>query len=457
MHTFYTNPSIFVFTKLKTKMPNTISGFSKLSKSDKIEWLLDTYFNDKTNARALVKGYWNTDDKLQKLHDEFIENTITNYYLPLGVAPNFLINGSHYTIPMAIEESSVVAAASKAAKFWLERGGFKAEVLSTEKIGQVHFMFLGDFKKLQIFFNYVKPKLISETATITKSMERRGGGILDIELRDKSEDVPNYYQLHATFETMDAMGANFINTCLEQFATTLKYEASTYEAFDAKEKDITVIMSILSNYVPQCLVRAEVSCKIKELKSKDIPHPEEFAQKFKQAVSIAEIEPYRAVTHNKGIMNGIDAVVLATGNDFRAVEAGVHAYAAKEGTYSSLTHCTVENGVFRFWIEIPLALGTVGGLTSIHPLVKFALEMLQKPSARDLMQIVAVAGLAQNFGAVKSLTTTGIQEGHMKMHLMNILNQFEATEAEKTKLIEHFKTNVVTHSLVVEAIETLRK
>jgi hydroxymethylglutaryl-CoA reductase len=437
-------------------MPNIISGFSKLSKSEKIEWLLNSYFVDKDSARALVQRYWNSDEKLQKLHDEFIENTITNYYLPLGVAPNFLINDTFYTIPMAIEESSVVAAASKAAKFWLERGGFKAEVISTEKIGQVHFIFKGDFNKLKTFFNHVKPKLISDTASMTQSMERRGGGILDIELRNKSNDLPNYYQLHATFETLDAMGANFINTCLEQFATTFKNEALQYEDFNELEQNITIVMSILSNYVPQCLVRAEVSCKIEDLKSKDIPNPEEFAQKFKQAISIAEIEPYRAVTHNKGIMNGIDAVVLATGNDFRAVEAGVHAYAAKDGSYTSLTHCSIINGIFKFWIEIPLALGTVGGLTSLHPLVKFSLEMLQKPTAKDLMKIVAVAGLAQNFGAVKSLTTTGIQEGHMKMHLMNILNQFEATENEKVKLVEHFKTNVVTHSSVVEAIKSIR-
>ena len=297
-------------------MPNIISGFSKLSKSEKIEWLLNSYFVDKDSARALVQRYWNSDEKLQKLHDEFIENTITNYYLPLGVAPNFLINDTFYTIPMAIEESSVVAAASKAAKFWLERGGFKAEVISTEKIGQVHFIFKGDFNKLKTFFKHVKPKLISDTASMTQSMERRGGGILDIELRNKSNDLPNYYQLHATFETLDAMGANFINTCLEQFATTFKNEALQYEDFNELEQNITIVMSILSNYVPQCLVRAEVSCKIEDLKSKDIPNPEEFAQKFEQAISIAEIEPYRAVTHNKGIMNGIDAVVLATGNDF---------------------------------------------------------------------------------------------------------------------------------------------
>ncbi len=432
-------------------MPNAISGFSKLTKSEKIEWLLDTYFTDKEAARTLVKQYWNTDIKLQKLHDEFIENTITNYYLPLGVAPNFKINDSLYTIPMAIEESSVVAAASKAAKFWHDRGGFKAEVISTQKIGQVHFMYKGDFKKLEDFFKIVKPKIIASASAITKNMERRGGGILDIELRDKSDDLDHYYQLHATFETLDAMGANFINSCLEQFATTFKTEADSN-----LDGNLNIVMSILSNYVPNCLVRAEVSCPISDLKSKDISDPEVFVQKFKQAVNIAEIEPFRAVTHNKGIMNGIDAVVLATGNDFRAVEAGVHAYASRNGQYSSLTHCTIDNGIFKFWIEIPLALGTVGGLTSLHPLVKFSLEMLEKPSAKDLMQIVAVAGLAQNFGALKSLTTTGIQEGHMKMHLMNILNQFEATAIEKTQIVEHFKTHVVTHSAVVDKIEKIR-
>ncbi len=433
-------------------MPNAISGFSKLSKSEKIEWLLDTYFSNKENARNLVHQYWNTDDKLQKLHDEFIENTITNYYLPLGVAPNFSINNKLYTIPMAIEESSVVAAASKSAKFWLDRGGFKTEVISTEKIGQVHFTFDGDFEALQAFFKNIKPKLFEDTKAITKNMERRGGGILDIELRNKSEDLEHYYQLHATFETLDAMGANFINSCLEQFAKTFIQEAEKQLV-----GELEIVMSILSNYVPNCLVKAEVSCLIEDLKSKDISNPTLFAQKFKQAVNIAEVEPYRAVTHNKGIMNGIDAVVLATGNDFRAVEAGVHAYASKGGRYTSLTHCSIEDNIFKFWIEIPLALGTVGGLTSLHPLVKFALEMLENPSAKDLMQIVAVAGLAQNFAAVKSLTTTGIQEGHMKMHLLNILNQFEATAEEKEKIVEHFKINVVTHSAVVEAIENIRK
>ena len=437
-------------------MSKTISGFSKLSKSKKIDWIVDTYFLNAESARGVLKQYWNSNDTLQQLHDEFIENTITNYYLPLGVAPNFLINNKLYTIPMAIEESSVVAAASKAAKFWLERGGFKTKVISTTKIGQVHFIYKGDFEKLKQFFSLVKSKLFETTEAITRNMKKRGGGILDIELRDKTTDIDSYYQLHASFETLDAMGANFINSCLEQFAKTFKFEALSFKLFSETEKHIEIIMSILSNYVPDCLVRAEVSCKIEDLSDNSSISGEAFANKFIQAVRIAEVEPYRAVTHNKGIMNGIDAVVLATGNDFRAVEAGVHAYASKSGKYSSLTHVKVEQGLFTFWMEIPLALGTVGGLTGLHPLVKLALELLHKPSAKELMQIVAVAGLAQNFAALRSLTTTGIQQGHMKMHLMNILNQFEANDAEKKYITEHFKTNVVTHSAVIEALKKLR-
>ncbi|MFT5217141.1 MAG: hydroxymethylglutaryl-CoA reductase [Glaciecola sp.] len=436
-------------------MSKYVSGFSKLTKSAKINWIVDTYFANNKEAKSILKQYWNSNIQLQNLHDEFIENTITNYYLPFGVAPNFLINGTHYTIPMAIEESSVVAAASKAAKFWLDRGGFKTEVISTTKIGQVHFMYKGDFKLLQTYFEFIKPQLAVDTKSITKNMERRGGGILDIELIDKTKSLDNYYQLHASFETQDAMGANFINSCLEQFAKTFKENAENFEGLNSDELEI--IMSILSNYVPNCLVRAEVSCKVSELNEDETISSEEFASKFLQAIKIAEIEPYRAVTHNKGIMNGIDAVILATGNDFRAVEAGVHAYASRNGSYSSLTHASITNGVFKFWMEIPLALGTVGGLTNLHPLVKLSLELLGKPGAKELMQIVAVAGLAQNFAALRSLTTTGIQEGHMKMHLMNILNQFNATDQEKKTIVEHFKTNVVTHSAVVDVIEKLRK
>ncbi|WP_417942764.1 hydroxymethylglutaryl-CoA reductase, degradative [Flavobacterium sp. RS13.1] len=432
-------------------MNNAVAGFSKLSKKEKMNWIAKEFFSNPEEAQNIIRNYWNSDEKLQQLHDEFIENTITNLYIPLGVAPNFLINGKYKTIPMAIEESSVVAAASKSAKYWATRGGFKATVIDTEKIGQVHFTFSGDAEKLEDLFNQIKPKFFSDTQSITKNMQQRGGGILDIQLKDKRNLLENYFQLHATFETKDSMGANFINSCLEQFATTLKEQAQNAGL------EVQVIMSILSNYVPNCIVRAEVSCPVEDLTEKHIENPQDFAERFVQAVQIAEAEPFRAVTHNKGIMNGVDAVVLATGNDFRAVEAAVHAYASKNGQYSSLSHAKIENGIFTFWLEIPLALGTVGGLTSLHPLVKLCLEILQKPSSKELMEIVAVAGLAQNFAALRSLTTTGIQEGHMKMHLNNIINQFEASEEERHLIKAHFKKTAISHSAVVQFIENLRK
>jgi hydroxymethylglutaryl-CoA reductase len=423
-------------------MSKLISGFSKFSKEEKINWLTENYFQNEAETVKIITQYWNSDKDLQQLHDDFIENTISNFYMPYGVAPNFIINDKEYAIPMVVEESSVVAAASLVAKFWSTRGGFKTTVIGTEKIGQVHFMFSGDKSDLENYFNQNKTELFASTASITKNMEKRGGGILDIQLVDKTNKLSNYYQLHVSFETKDSMGANFINSCLEAIAT--KFE----------KEDIEIVMSILSNYIPKCLVRAEVSCKIDDLGGNN---PQKFAEKFYQAVKIAEIEPYRAVTHNKGIMNGIDAVVLATGNDFRAIEAGAHAYASRSGEYTSLSHCEIKNDIFKFWIEIPLAIGTVGGLTALHPMAKLSLEMLQKPSARTLMQIMASAGLAQNFAALRALTTKGIQHGHMKMHLQNILNQFNANDKEKAIVTAFFDKKTVTHSAVVEKIDSLRK
>jgi len=426
-----------------------ISGFSKLNKSEKIEWLTKNSFSNNNNIKNILLQYCNSNEKLQKLHDEFAENTISNFYLPFAIAPNFIINKKLYTIPMVTEESSVIAAASKSAKFWLDKGGFNAKVLSTNKVGQVHFIHKGDFKKLKKYFDKIKPKLISDVSSITSNMNKRGGGILNIELLNLSDKIENYFQIKAIFDTQDAMGANFINSCLEQFAKTFK------DNFTEKN-EIEIIMSILSNYVPECIVKAEVSCDVEKLSDTNIIDPFDFANKFVRAVKIAEVDRYRAVTHNKGIMNGIDSVVIATGNDFRAIESAAHAYASKSGSYKSLTKASVENKIFKFSIEIPLALGTVGGLTKLHPLANLALDILGKPNSEDLMKITAVAGLAQNFAAIKSLITTGIQHGHMKMHLINILNQQKATDKEKEKAIEYFKTNTVSHLKVDLFIKKLR-
>ncbi|NND77755.1 MAG: hydroxymethylglutaryl-CoA reductase, degradative [Flavobacteriales bacterium] len=439
-------------------MGERVKGFSKLSKEGKIEWLLNAYFNGNEDVLDLLKGYWHLDPKVQKLHDEFIENTISNFYIPFGVAPNFKINGKDYCIPFAIEESSVVAASAKAAAFWYDRGGFKSEVLSTRKIGHVHFTWTADPQKVRTFFYDIKDKLISGTDDLTANMQQRGGGIIDVELIDKTDEEPNYFQLKGIFETKDAMGANFINSILERWSQIWKDEAEHSDHFSAQEKEeLMIIMCILSNYTPECIVRTEVSCKVGELFNNKSEFPAElFAEKFMQAIRIATIEPYRATTHNKGIMNGIDAVVIATGNDFRAVEACAHTYASRDGQYRSLTQCEVKDGVFRFWIEIPMSLGTVGGITTLHPMVKFAHELLGKPDARELMQVISCAGLAQNFGAVASLVTTGIQKGHMKMHLMNIMNQLEANTEEKKQIKDYFADKVVSFSEVENYFKTLR-
>lgn len=436
-----------------------IEGFSKLNKEQKINWLNQQYGGGSRDLKNILEQYWNHNADLQKLHDEFTENTISNFYLPYGIAPNFLINDEIYALPMAIEESSVVAAASKSAKFWLDKGGFKTKLLGNTKLGHIHFIYKGEGSKLLQWFNtHLKEELIKHSKDLTKNMQMRGGGIVNIELIDKSKELENYYQIKGSFNTQDSMGANFINSCLEQFSKTFKTEFQKSNIFNKEEKNsLQIIMSILSNYTPDCMARAQVSCKIKDLKDDSRMPPEEFAWKFKQAVEIAEVEPYRAATHNKGIMNGVDSVVIATGNDFRAVEACAHTYASHKGKYTSLTHCEIKNDQFRFWLDLPISLGIVGGLTKLHPLVIASLQILNNPSAEKLMQIVAVAGLAQNFAAIRSLITTGIQKGHMKMHLTNIINQLGATEDEKKEILNIFKEKTISYHLVAAELERLRK
>ncbi len=436
----------------------TISGFSKLSKPDKVKWAAEQFFQNPAEATQELMRWWNADEEQQRLLDGFSENTLSNFPMPFGVAPNFLINGMVYAVPMVIEESSVVAAASSAAKYWLDRGGFHAKVLGIKKLGQVHFSWSGDVRKLESVFEDLKTELRQDAAPITVNMERRGGGVTDIELINFTEQEPDYYQLKVSFETCDSMGANFINSVLECFAKTLDRFISTHPIFDeGDERDVTIIMSILSNYTPECLVRAWVECPVEKLGPFDNGlEAATLAEKFRKAVRIAYLDPHRATTHNKGIFNGVDAVVLATANDFRAVEAGCHTFAARDGQYRSLSHCTIEDGIFRFWLDLPLALGTVGGLTKLHPIAKLSLEMLGNPSAEELMMIIASTGLAQNFAAVRSLVTTGIQSGHMKMHLANILNHLGANASEAAEAMKYFEGKTVSFTAVREYLEAMR-
>lgn len=430
-------------------------GFSKLIKEDKLKAVAE-FVENPGEFINLLKSFWHRDDECQKQFDEFSENTISNFHIPYGVSPNVIINGETYIVPMVIEESSVVAAASAAAKFWGERGGFHAEIVDVKKVGQVHFCWKGKKETLLNLMPEIKAELLRNTASITEKMEKRGGGILDIELIDFTDKIENYYQLRVTFNTCDSMGANFINSILESFGRSLQEFFSRQENLNEEERSVEIVMCILSNYTPECKVKVWVECHTDELNGVyEQLDGKAFAAKFKKAVDIAHIDEYRATTHNKGIYNGIDAVVIATGNDFRAVEAAGHAYASRNGHYASLSYVEIKDDIFRFTLEVPLALGTVGGLTSLHPLAKKSLELMGNPSAKQLMMIAATMGLANNYAAVKSLTTKGIQQGHMKMHLANILNQLGATENEKTLATEYFKDKTVSYSEVEKFLNTM--
>ena len=432
-------------------------GFSKLLKEEKLK-LIANYFENPGEVVNLLKSYWHPDQKQQQLFDEFSENTITNFFIPYGISPNVTINGKDYIVPMVIEESSVVAAASAAAKFWGERGGFHAEVIDVRKVGQVHFGWSGDKAKLFELFPKIEERLLRDTDVMTEKMRKRGGGILGMRLIDYSAQIPDYYQIRVEFGTGDAMGANFINSALEQFGHSLQDFFAEQKDLPEELRKVEIIMTILSNNTPDCRVKVWVECPVKELDGID-EHLSgaEYAKKFKKAVDIAHIDTDRATTHNKGIYNGIDAVVIATGNDFRAVEAAGHTFASRNGHYESLSSATIENGIFHFELEVPMALGTIGGLTSLHPLAKKTLELLGNPTAKELMMIAATMGLANNFSAVRSLTTKGIQAGHMKMHLNNILNQLNATEEEKKQAREYFKDKTVSYAGVEQFLDTLQK
>lgn len=420
-----------------------IKGFSALSKSEKIKLIATNHPNPEEFIKKM-EYFWLKDNTLQQQIDEFSENTLSNFIFPFGIVPNVHINEKQYAVPVVIEESSVVAAAAHSARFWAKHGGFHASIIDNKKLGQIHFTWKGDFKQLESVFPILQINIRDACAPLTSNMQKRGGGILDIELLDLRDQMEDYYQIKMSFDTKDSMGANFINSILEESSEVLKDFLQNQLIFP-EVHDCEVIMAILSNYTPDCKAKVFVECPIEELA--DISGrmtPETFAQKFKQAVQIANIDTYRATTHNKGIFNGIDSVVLATGNDFRAVEACGHTYASRSGKYRGYGDICIENGTFKYAIEIPIALGTVGGLTKLHPLAQLSLELLGNPSAEELMLIALTVGLANNFSAIRSLVTHGIQLGHMKMHLLNILNSMNANDDEKLQAIEYFKNHKVS-------------
>ncbi len=433
--------------------PGFINGFSRMTREEQAHILQK--INNNTEFTSLLELFRIQDPALQERFESFSENTISNFHLPYGIAPNFLIDGQLFHIPMVIEESSVVAAAARSARFWYSRGGFQTQRISTEKTGQIHFSFSGGHPLLEQHFPAIRACLLKAAAPLEEGMKKRGGGITGIQLQAGNPETPGLEQIRVSFQTADAMGANFINSCLETMAQALQAFAGSHS--DLRASHYEPVMAILSNYTPDSRVHMKVQCSVDQLN--DV-YPgmdgQTFARRFHRAVEVACHDPFRATTHNKGIMNGSDAVVLATGNDFRATEAAAHAYAARNGQYRSLSKCHLHQGMFTYELELPLSVGSIGGLTRLHPLARLSLDILGNPNAKQLMKIIAAAGMANNFGAIRSLVTEGIQKGHMKLHLDNILSQLNAGKEEAIKAKKHFHNHNVSHQAVKTFLNELR-
>ena len=424
-----------------------LPGFSSLTKKKKIEWLA------KRSGIPVeqFEKFSCTIEGIGLIYDSLSENTVAHFSLPFGIAPGFRINGRDYILPLVTEESSVVAALARAAKIWYTRGGFNAVVTGTVKKGQIHFFWSGGITQLNPVFPVLKKKLMAGIHPITENMERRGGGVLNVTLIDNTDKLGNYYQLDVDFGTGEAMGANFINSVLEKMAEiTRTFMVSEFPYITPPE----INMAILSNYTPDCIAEARVECPVNRLENivKGMS-AKEFADRFEKAVRIAKVNLSRAVTHNKGIFNGIDSLALATGNDWRALESAGHAYAVRDGEYRGLTNIDISNGMFRFYIKLPVNIGTTGGVTTVHPLAGIALKIMDNPSVNELMQLFAVAGLAANFSAITALIGQGIQAGHMKLHLQNILIQLNASDSQKQKAKEYFRNKKITYSDVSEFLK----
>ncbi|GAQ16427.1 3-hydroxy-3-methylglutaryl-coenzyme A reductase [Oceanobacillus picturae] len=345
--------------------------------------------------------------------DKMIENVIGTYPLPLGVGLNFLINGKEYVVPMAIEEPSVVASASYIAKIVREAGGFTTEATERVMIGQIQVVGAPDLDAAKASILAEKDSLIEDANAAYPSLVARGGGAEDLEVRILNEASDSAYGkmlvVHLYVNTCDAMGANIINTMVESLAPTVESLTNG-----------KVYLRILSNYADRCLARARCVIPANLLQSGDFSG-EEVRDGVVHAYEFAASDPYRAVTHNKGIMNGIDPIVIATGNDWRAVEAGAHAYAARTGQYSSMTTWSADSeGNLVGELELPMSVGTVGGAIRVHPIAKVAQDILNVESAQELAQVIVAVGLAQNLGALKALVTDGIQKGHMALHSRSV-------------------------------------
>lgn len=409
--------------------PNTnelFRGFSKLSREERFKRLLALGAITHEDINFLKNG----GIKDLNLADKLIENVIGYFQLPLGVATNFNINGQDYIIPMAVEETSIIAALSKSAKWIRQCGEIKTWVEGDCILGQIQLAKVNDFQKFSQIFTEHRSLLIEKAnQDVAANMVKRGGGVIDLQLRQLiREDGADMAVIHLTMNSCNAMGANIINQVLE-------YLKSPIEELTGEE----VTMCILSNLNDQKLTTAQVTINTID---------PILGQKLQEASLFAEMDSYRAATHNKGVMNGIDPVLIATGNDWRAVEAGVHAYAARDGRYQAITRWRYQDGVLVGQLTAPIIVGTIGGVTSLHPTAKMCLRMMNITSANELSQVIAAVGLVQNLGAIKALCTEGIIQGHMKLHIDNLLLAAGANEMEMPELKERLQNWLHLHKRI---------
>jgi hydroxymethylglutaryl-CoA reductase len=414
-----------------------ISGFYKKSVNERLKIIAKIASLTSQEVRELKKfGSLG----LQRA-DKMIENVIGSIELPLGIATNFIINGKETLIPMAIEEPSIIAAASNAARLCRSTGGFKAESSKPLMIGQIQFVYIKDFVFAENKILENKAKLIEIANKQDKTLVKLGGGAIDLETRKINTKKGKMLVIHLIVDVRDAMGANTVNTMCEKIAPKIQ------ELIGGEFR-----LRIISNYAIKRMVKAKAEWLEKEIGSETI-------NQILEAFALAEADEFRAVTHNKGIMNGIDAVAIATGNDFRAIEAGAHSFAARNGKYGPLTKWFKNSeGNLVGEIELPLAVGIVGGATKTNPIAKIALKILKINSAQELAETMACVGLANNFAAMRAIVVEGIQKGHMKLHSRNIAIIAGAQKKEIDIVAEKIvKEGKISVDFAREVLKKLRK
>ena len=403
-------------------MKRSWNGFSKKSYHERLELL---------KAQALLSPEKQTsleqDEQVSlAVADQLSENVVGTFSLPYSIIPELLVNGQDYTVPYVTEEPSVVAAASYASKIIKRAGGFTAKVYERQMIGQVALYQVAEPEQAQEKITSKKAELLELANQAYPSIVKRGGGARDLHV-EQIKGETDFLVVYLHVDTQEAMGANMLNTMLEALKPVLE-ELSQGQS----------LMGILSNYATDSLVTA--SCRIAfRYLSPQRDQGREIAEKIALASQFAQVDPYRAATHNKGIFNGIDAILIATGNDWRAIEAGAHAFASRDGRYQGLSQWTLdmEREELVGQMTLPMPVATKGGSIGLNPRVALSHELLGNPSAKELAQIIVSIGLAQNFAALKALVSTGIQQGHMKLQAKSLALLAGASESEVAPLVEH--------------------